>query len=142
MNVGVEWLVDAAGCRPDTLRDVALLRRLCAQLIADLDLHVVGEGVWHPFPSPGGVTGLFLLTESHLACHTYPEIGVATFNLYCCRTLRDCQPAAGSQAGLARWPWRKVLRNLLGATRVSVRSTTRGGRPVRATAPKPEGGPG
>jgi S-adenosylmethionine decarboxylase len=127
MNVGVEWLVDAAGCCPDALRDVALLRQLCAQVIADLELHVVGEGVWHPFPAPGGVTGLYLLTESHLACHTYPEIGVATFNLYCCRT----RP---------RWPWRKKLRALLGATRVSVRSTSRGERQVRAGARKPEGG--
>jgi S-adenosylmethionine decarboxylase len=105
--------VDAEGCRPESLRDVAILRQLCAQIIADLDLHVVGDGVWHPFPSPGGVTGLFLLTESHLACHTYPETGIATFNLYCCRT----RP---------RWPWQEKLRTLLGATRVTVRSVPRG----------------
>ena len=61
------------------------------------------------------MTGLFLLTESHLACHTYPETGIATFNLYCCRT----RP---------RWPWQEKLRTLLGAARVTVRSTPRGGR--------------
>ena len=26
------------------------------------------------------------LTESHFACHTYPEYQIATFNLYCCRS--------------------------------------------------------
>jgi len=34
------------------------------------------------------VTGLLLLTESHLACDTFPERGFASFNLYCCRPLR------------------------------------------------------
>jgi S-adenosylmethionine decarboxylase len=91
---------------------------VCEQIIANLDLHVVGKGIWHQFPAPGGVTGLFLLTESHLACHTYPEVAVATFNLYCCRT----RP---------RWPWRENLRALLGAERVTVRSTARGGRRMR-----------
>ena len=92
MNVGSEWLVDAAGCRAELLRDVSALGQVCAQLIASLDLHVIGEGKWHQFPPPGGVTGLFLLTESHLALHTYPEHGIASFNLYCCRPR---QP----------WPW-------------------------------------
>jgi len=58
------------------------------------------------------VTGLALLTESHLACHTYPEFGVATFNLYCCRE----RPA---------WDWEARLSELLGASRVSVRRLTR-----------------
>ena len=103
------------------------LRRVCAQIIADLDLHVVGEAVWHPFADPGGVTGLYLLTESHLACHTYPETGIATFNLYC------CQPRP-------RWPWRDRLGVLLGANRVTVRSTRRGGLQAQAELPDQEGG--
>jgi S-adenosylmethionine decarboxylase len=113
MNVGYEWLVDAVGCRPDLLADGAVLRDLCDQIVAQLELHVIGEGKWHQFPSPGGLTGLYLLTESHLACHTYPECGLATFNLYCCRP-RPC------------WPWEEKLRGQLGAVRVTVRSTTRG----------------
>jgi S-adenosylmethionine decarboxylase len=126
MKVGIEWLVDAEGCRAEALRQLPILRRLCEQVVADLDLHVVGEGLWHQFPAPGGVTGLLLLTESHLACHTYPENGVATFNLYCCRT----RPA---------WPWQERLRALLGATRVTVRAAPRGG-PL--TLPSPPGGEG
>ena len=128
MKVGTEWLVDAEGCQAELLRDLPLLRRVCEQIIAELELHIVGEGLWHQFPSPGGVTGLFLLTESHLACHTYPETGIATFNLYCCRT----RP---------RWSWREKLRSLLGADRVTVRSTTRGGRRSPTVVLKREGGP-
>jgi S-adenosylmethionine decarboxylase len=90
-----------------------VLRRVCEQIMTHLGLHVVGDGLWHQFPPPGGVTGLYLLTESHLACHTYPENGVATFNLYCCRP----RPA---------WAWEARLRELLGAARVTVRSAARG----------------
>ena len=113
MNVGAEWLVDAEGCLPEMLSDARAMRRVCEQIIADLDLRVIGEAAWHQFPPPGGVTGLFLLTESHLACHTYPESGIATFNLYCCRE----RP---------RWPWAERLASLLGATSVAVRFARRG----------------
>jgi len=112
--VGVEWLIDALGCPADRLRNLACLQEIVRQVLADLDLRVVGRGNWHQFPGAGGVTGLFLLTESHLACHTYPEHGIATFNLYCCRA----RP---------RWPWEERLRLLLGAARVVVRQIERAG---------------
>lgn len=113
MQVGIEWLVDAHGCDPESLRDPDSLRRLCEQVLKDLDLRALGAGQWHQFPWPAGVTGLYLLTESHLACHTYPEHRLATFNLYCCR------PRPG-------WPWEARLREALGAEQVTVRSARRG----------------
>jgi S-adenosylmethionine decarboxylase len=113
MVVGTEWLIDASGCAPAALRDTAALRLLCERILADLELRVVGEGLWHQFPPPGGLTGLYLLTESHLACHTYPEHGVVTFNLHCCRS----RP---------RWCWETALRDALGASSVRVREVVRG----------------
>ena len=107
MIVGTEWLVDAAGCEPEALQNVELLQKIFERIVTELNLQVVGASQWQKFPAPGGVTGLTLLTESHLACHTYPEFGVATFNLYCCRT----RPA---------WPWAERLCEMLGAGRVSV----------------------
>ena len=112
MEIGTEWLVDAAGCRPDALVDPALLRDLFDRVIRDLDLHPVGASQWHVFPPPGGVTGFVVLSESHLACHTYPEHGVLTLNLYCCRPRPE-------------WPWRERLQEMLGATTVTVRAVER-----------------
>jgi S-adenosylmethionine decarboxylase len=112
MNVGIEWMIDARGCKAELLADLDRLRGLCERIIRELDLKVIGDGQWHQFPAPGGVTGLYLLSESHLACHTYPELGVATFNLYCCRP----RP---------RWPWEAHLQETLGAARVIVRFMTR-----------------
>ncbi|HEX8476529.1 MAG TPA: S-adenosylmethionine decarboxylase [Pyrinomonadaceae bacterium] len=112
LTAGTEWLVDAGGCRADSLSDVELMREVLARIVAELNLRVVGEGLWHKFPAPGGVTGLLLLSESHLACHTYPEFGIATFNLYCCRARPE-------------WHWRERLQEMLGATQVTVRTVER-----------------
>jgi S-adenosylmethionine decarboxylase len=112
-TAGMEWLVDAQECDADRLRDLDLLTKTCTEIVATLDLHVVGKPVWHRFPHPGGVTGFYLLTESHLACHTYPELGLATFNLYCCRPRRP-------------WRWQERLQQLLSAAHVVVRTVPRG----------------
>ena len=112
LTVGTEWLIEASGCDAEALRDVGRLRRVFERAVRELDLRVVGEPLWHQFPGEGGATGLAMLTESHLACHTYPEFGVATFNLYCCRERPE-------------WPWAERLREMLGAEFVSVRSFRR-----------------
>lgn len=114
--VGCEWAVDALGCDAPRLREPFRLQAVCERILRQLELHVVGQPLWHHFPDPGGVTGLYLLSESHLACHTYPEYGVATFNLYCCRSI-------------AQWPWLQELSSALGACQVDVREIPRGGRP-------------
>jgi len=113
MFVGQEWIIDARGCSPEQLRDRLTFERLCSRIITDLDLHVIGESTWHQFPPPGGITGIFLLTESHLTCHTYPETGVATFNLYCCRPRPE-------------WPWQEELTTSLSARHVTVHTVIRG----------------
>jgi S-adenosylmethionine decarboxylase len=112
MTLGTEWLIDASGCDSATLADVNRLREIFTRIIEDLDLHVLGEISWHKFASPGGITGLAMLSESHLACHTYPEFRAATFNLYCCRDRTI-------------WPWEQMLKELLGASHVTVRSLER-----------------
>ena len=72
-------------------------RRVFDRVVRELGLSAAGEPVWRVFPGEGGVTGLLLLTESHLACHTFPERGFAAFNLYCCRP-RDGMAVAGAPA--------------------------------------------
>ncbi len=109
---GVEWIVDARGCDPRRLRDPAALRALFDALVAELSLKPLGAPQFHVFPEPGGVTGLLMLTESHLACHSFPESGYCALNLYCCRPRPE-------------WPWAKRLQELLGASEVAVRALRR-----------------
>ncbi len=116
MIVGTEWLVEAEECNENLLRDEKLLRTVFSRIISDLGLKTLGEPLWHKFGGAGGVTGLVMLTESHLACHTYPEHRVATFNLYCCRTRPE-------------WNWEENLKEILNASEVRITKIERGAKP-------------
>jgi S-adenosylmethionine decarboxylase len=113
MHGGIEWLVDAHDCVPARLRDRAAVLAVLDRIVAAMDLRVVSTAV-HVFPGAGGVTALYLLAESHLTIHTFPETGVATLNAYCCR------PRVGA-------PWRALLAELFGAREVTVTEHLRGG---------------
>lgn len=112
MHGGVEWLIDAHDCLPGKLRDRNAVLALLDRIVAAMDLHVVSTAV-HAFPGAGGVTALYLLAESHLTIHTFPEAGTATLNAYCCR------PRAPA-------PWRALCGELLGARAVTATEHRRG----------------
>jgi S-adenosylmethionine decarboxylase len=116
MIVGTEWLVDARGCRAEALRESTGVRALLEKILLRLELKIIGDGHWHTFGGEGGVTGLYLLTESHLSIHTYPEHGVATLNLYCCRP----------RERLEGFPWEAELAAAFGATATRIRVVSRG----------------
>src|SRR5437879_301956 len=114
---GIEWIVEAHGCEPRALADVEQLRTLFARMIEDLGLRPIGEAQWHQFPASsqdakGGITGLCLLAESHLACHTFPEHGSLCLNLFCCKPRPD-------------WDFDKYLKTQFGADSVEVRRLER-----------------
>ena len=115
IDTGFEWMIEAFDCDVDRLRSLQTLQSVCDQVVEDLKLRVLGEPLKHQFAEPGGVTLLYMLSESHLACHTYPEYGLATFNLYCCRA----RPA---------WDWQNQLQKILCAESVETRRFTRGRR--------------
>lgn len=111
MTGGVEWLVDARGCRAEALRDPSAVESLFRRIVADLRLHPIGEPIWHRFPGPGGVTAVWLLSESHLACHTFPEHRSACINLFCCRP-------AGERP---MFDWEGAVKESLGGSAIDVR---------------------
>jgi S-adenosylmethionine decarboxylase len=123
MEPGRAWVVDAFGCDPERLRSTDALGGVFAALVRDLGLRPLAAPTWHAFPPPGGVTGFVLLSESHLAVHTFPETTFAAFDLYCCNDRPE-------------WPWAKRLASHLGAARVRVRRLARG-EPVPASRLSP-----
>lgn len=109
---GTEWLVEAGGCDPARLCNQEALTALFDEIVGDLKLQVVGTPAWHVFPGPGGITGVYLLAESHLTVHTFPEYGTLCLNLFCCRPR-------------GQWDFLRGLRQHLGATDVKVRRADR-----------------
>lgn len=109
---GQEWLIEGYGCDEAALADLPKLRGLFAALVSALALRPVADAVWHQFPHTGGVTGLCLLAESHLACHTFPEHQSICLNVFCCHPRPD-------------WDFAGYLEQEFGATTVSVRRMER-----------------
>jgi S-adenosylmethionine decarboxylase proenzyme len=98
---GLHLTADLRGCPRSVaaLTDPQALRALCLHAVAQAGLRAVGE-LFHAFPAPGGVTGVVLLAESHLALHTWPELGAVTLDVYVCNLQHD--HSAGAEALLAR----------------------------------------
>lgn len=86
---GLHLTADLRGCstKLPSMTDPIALRNLCLGAVRDAALQPVGE-LFHTFPgSPGkegGVTGVVLLAESHLAVHTWPELLAVTLDVYVC----------------------------------------------------------
>ncbi|MBQ0929209.1 adenosylmethionine decarboxylase [Ideonella alba] len=87
---GLHLTADLRGCDPAAplMHDPAALRTLCLGAVRQAGLQPVGE-LFHRFPPPPdggvpGITGVVLLAESHLAVHTWPELGAVTLDAYVC----------------------------------------------------------
>jgi len=97
---GLHLTADLAGCDPTRplMREPEALRLACLAAVRQAGLQPVGE-LFHRFPPPGGITGVVLLAESHLAVHTWPELGAVTLDVYVCNLGAD--NSARAQALLA-----------------------------------------
>jgi S-adenosylmethionine decarboxylase proenzyme len=104
---GLHILAEFHGCVCDAalMLKPQALRRVCLASCAEAGLQVVGE-VFHGFgtsAAPAGATGAVVLAESHLAVHTWPELGAVTLDLYVCNFSQDNREAAEiAYAALAR----------------------------------------
>lgn len=80
-----EWLVDISNADAARLASVDRVGALCDEVVAAFRLTLVSAPLLHVFPGPGGVTALYLLSESHLAVHTWPEKRGALLSLGTCK---------------------------------------------------------
>ena len=92
---GLHLTADLRDCRGDaaSMTDPSRLRKLCLAAVAAAGLTPVGE-LFQRFPigavsDQNGITGVVLLAESHLAVHTWPELGGVTIDAYVCNFSAD-----------------------------------------------------
>jgi len=109
---GMEWLVDIFGCPANVLQDRRTMSALFNTVVREMRLHPMGDPVWHQFPTTKGMTGFWMLLESHMTIHTFPEFESACFNLFC------CSPRTGID-------WQSMFSRMIQATSVSIRECPR-----------------
>ncbi len=124
---GLQLTADGEDCRDPNglMADAPALAGLCRRLLAEAGLTVLGERC-HAFDG-GGVTGLWLLAESHLAVHTWPELGSVSLDLYVCNWQHDHSAAAQRVVD--------ALVQAFGAQRVRLQRLERGPRQPAVSQP-------
>ncbi|MEW5784785.1 MAG: adenosylmethionine decarboxylase [Bacillota bacterium] len=80
--LGRHILAEFYGCPADKLDDPAQIKQEMLAAALEAGAEVV-ETVFHQF-SPQGVSGVVVISESHLAIHTWPEFGYAAVDIFTC----------------------------------------------------------
>lgn len=80
--LGRHILCEAYGCDPEVLNDRRLVEELMVEAALDAGAEV-REVAFHKF-APQGVSGVVVISESHLAIHTWPEYGYAAIDVFTC----------------------------------------------------------
>lgn len=80
--LGRHILAELYGCTPEVLNDLQKIEDImvAAALEAGAEIR---EVAFHKF-SPQGVSGVVVISESHLAIHTWPELGYAAVDIFTC----------------------------------------------------------
>ena len=87
--IGRHIILEMWGCQ--NLDSVEVAEQALRDMVVALDVTLLDLKVY-PF-SPVGVTGMAIVSESHLVIHTWPEHGYAAVDIFTCGEPRDPQAA-------------------------------------------------
>ncbi|MGC8487756.1 MAG: adenosylmethionine decarboxylase [Clostridia bacterium] len=80
--LGRHVLAEVHGCESQVLNDIGAVERIMVEAALNAGAEV-REVAFHKF-SPQGVSGVVVISESHLAVHTWPEHGYAAVDVFTC----------------------------------------------------------
>jgi len=83
---GLHLLADLYGAV--NLNDVEYIKAACEEAAIATGATIISSS-FHHFGGEDGVSGIVLLAESHVSTHSWPEFGLATFDIYVCG---NCDP--------------------------------------------------
>ncbi|AEV68453.1 adenosylmethionine decarboxylase [Acetivibrio clariflavus] len=81
-TLGRHILAEIYGCDPSILNNRSLIEKIMVEAALEAGAEV-REVAFHKF-SPQGVSGVVVISESHLAIHTWPELGYAAVDVFTC----------------------------------------------------------
>ena len=79
---GKHIIMDASGCNPEILNNLEVLKQILKDAAQRANATVL-DVAFHHF-TPQGVSGVVVISESHLSIHTWPEYGYAALDFYTC----------------------------------------------------------
>ena len=81
-TVGHHYIVEASGCDPAIIGSVERVQQILVKAA-----EIAGAQVWaisfSRFP-PNGVSGVVVISESHISTHTWPEYRYGALDIYTC----------------------------------------------------------
>lgn len=80
--LGRHVLAEFYGCPAEILNDIQRIERTMVDAALEAGAEI-REVAFHKF-SPQGVSGVVVISESHLAIHTWPELGYAAVDVFTC----------------------------------------------------------
>ncbi|MCS7115079.1 MAG: adenosylmethionine decarboxylase [Nitrososphaerota archaeon] len=80
--MGIHIIAEFRGVDPAKISKVEDLRAVLDRVVAKSGLHVISSS-FHQF-EPYGVSAIYLLSESHLSVHTWPEYGYMALDIFTC----------------------------------------------------------
>jgi S-adenosylmethionine decarboxylase len=80
--MGIHIIAEIYGVESGKISKVEDVKLLLDRSISKSGLHVVSS-IFHQF-NPNGVSAVYLLSESHLSIHTWPEHGYVALDIFTC----------------------------------------------------------
>jgi S-adenosylmethionine decarboxylase len=81
--MGIHIIAEIHGVRPGKISKVEDVQPILDKTLTKFGLNVISS-TFHQF-QPYGVSGVYLLGESHLSIHTWPEYGYVALDIFTCR---------------------------------------------------------
>ncbi|HXK99067.1 MAG TPA: adenosylmethionine decarboxylase, partial [Acetomicrobium sp.] len=78
---GHHFIVEASGCN-DVIGEIEKMQEILVEAAKRAKAHIWTVS-FHRFP-PNGVSGVVVISESHLSIHTWPELGYVALDIYTC----------------------------------------------------------
>lgn len=81
-TMGRHIIAELWGCDVNKLNDMAYIEKLFVNAALEAGAEI-REAAFHKF-APQGVSGVVIISESHLTIHSFPEHGYASIDVYTC----------------------------------------------------------
>jgi S-adenosylmethionine decarboxylase len=111
-TVGHHYIVEGSGCNDEVISRVEQVEQIMVRAaeVANVQVWAIS---FHRF-RPTGVSGVVVISESHLSVHTWPEVGYVALDIFTCGD--SAKPEAAVQHALKAF----------GATNMHITEVTRG----------------